>query len=300
MITKPLLQALVALCDGPVHTAVRSAGLVTLRAGGPVAVVVEPHSVAAARRLWSLCHREGVPAAALGKGSNTLVVDAGFPGVLFRLAGALARVSCRSRTLTAGAAAAQPVVARMAAARGLSGAEFLVGIPGTMGGAACMNAGCHGQEMADCVAEVTSITATGAVLTRPARECDFAYRQSVFQQEPELIVGVRLQLAAGDGSRIADRLRQNLAERKARQPLRYPNCGSVFKNPPAGAAWQFIAAAGQGGRQCGKAQVSRQHSNFIINRGGATATDILTLLRAVQEKVRLHAGVTLAPELVVR
>ncbi|MBY0523796.1 MAG: UDP-N-acetylmuramate dehydrogenase [Gemmataceae bacterium] len=299
MISGPLMRALSTMCDGPVQTAVPSVGLVTLRAGGPIATVVEPHSLGAAHALWAFCHREGVPVVALGKGSNALVVDAGFPGVVFRLSGALTQVNSSGRTMDAGAGATQPAVARCAGAQCLSGAEFLIGIPGTMGGAVCMNAGCHGAEIEGIIEEVRSVTARGEVRVRKGSECGFGIRRSVFQQEPELILGVRLKLTHGDGNQIRARLRHHLTERKAKQPLRYPNCGSVFKNPCAGPAWKFIADAGLRGQFCGRAQVSEKHTNFIVNRGRATAADILGLMKTVQEKVRLNSGVTLAPELVV-
>ncbi|MBX3441653.1 MAG: UDP-N-acetylmuramate dehydrogenase [Planctomyces sp.] len=297
MIAKSLAHALASSCDGPVEWDAPSSRWTTLRAGGATAALVEPRTVDSLRRLWRLCATEGVPRLVVGKGSNLLISDEGFPGVAFRLGQCLNGLEVQGQEIVAGAGAPLPAIGQTALKAELSGSEWCVGIPGTLGGAVFMNAGCHGWELADIAVEIESLTAEGEVVRRRAADAEFAVRTSCFQSNEELILGARLKLTPSSADRIRQQTEELLAYRKRTQPLSQPNCGSVFTNPPGHSAWKLIDDCGLRGLRCGGCAVSVKHSNFIVNLGDATARDIVTLIGMIQERVLESSGVRLAPEL---
>ncbi len=258
----------------------------------------------------------GLPAAepllVVGLGSNLLVREGGFRGTVVLLHGVLSSVCLLAADGAATrvrfeAGVACPKVARFAAMHGLEGAEFLAGIPGTMGGALAMNAGCYGGQTWDRVVAATLLTRDGRLVERAPGDFDLGYRHVALAHaspggpmpvlgRDEWFVGATLQLDAGDGLRSRARIKEFLSRRIATQPLQQPNAGSVFRNPPGDHAARLIEACGLKGMAIGGAEVSTKHANFIVNRGGATASDIETLVEAVRQRVLLGTGIGLVPE----
>lgn len=233
----------------------------------------------------------------LGLGSNVLIRDGGVRGTVICTKGRLKqmrRIGSDLVVAECGAAGAQ--VARFCAEQGLVGAEFLAGIPGTLGGALAMNAGAFGGETWDVVARVRTVDRRGRMQWREPKEFSVAYRTVEGLQPGECFVGAELQLAAGDTDQARQRIRELLARRGASQPTQLPSCGSTFRNPPGDHAGRLIEAAGLKGYTIGGAQVSPKHANFIVNTGGATAADIERLIEHVRAEVLHSSGVDLQTE----
>jgi UDP-N-acetylmuramate dehydrogenase len=232
----------------------------------------------------------------VGLGSNLLVRDAGFRGTVILMHSAELRPEMREGRLYAAAGVAAPKVARFAALHQLAGAEFLAGIPGTVGGALAMNAGCHGSETWDVVEKVLTVDRAGTFRERSKAEFEIGYRHCRFAAE-EWFVAAYFQLTAGDGEASRARIKELLAKRIATQPLSLPNAGSVFRNPPGDHAARLIEACGLKGLTRGGASVSQKHANFIVNpKGVAKAADIEWLILEVKRRVLLEKGVDLVPE----
>ncbi len=241
------------------------------------------------------------PVLFVGLGSNLLVRDGGFPGTVIFTHGALKHFSIEQNhtgtEIYAEAGVASPKVARFAAVHQLEGAEFLAGIPGTIGGALAMNAGCYGAETWEVVARVRTIDRGGNLRTREPREYSIGYRHVVpVQATGEFFVGAWFRFRQGDGERARRTIKELLSRRIASQPLNEPNAGSVFRNPPGDHAARLIESCGLKGRRIGAAEVSEKHANFIVNKGGALARDIEELIHLVRETVRQGTGVSLIQE----
>jgi UDP-N-acetylmuramate dehydrogenase len=234
----------------------------------------------------------------VGLGSNLLVRDGGFRGTVVSMHAASKNVSLEERLIFAEAGTAAPKVARFSARHNLVGAEFLAGIPGTVGGALAMNAGCYGGETWRIVEQVQSIDRTGALHLRRADEYEIGYRHCRLRSGvEEWFVGAWFRLPAGDGAVSQARIKEFLGKRIASQPLQLPNAGSVFRNPPGDHAARLIEACGLKGFARGGARVSEKHANFIVNPdGAASAADIEQLVLEVQRKVKDMKGVELIPE----
>ncbi|HEX2592821.1 MAG TPA: UDP-N-acetylmuramate dehydrogenase [Rhizomicrobium sp.] len=263
--------------------------LVWFRAGGAAEWLFRP---ADADDLASfLFSREvDMPVSVIGVGSNLIVRDGGIPGVVVRLPGSMGKVTVEGTRVTAGAAALDANVARAAADAGIAGLEFLRGIPGTVGGALKMNAGCYGREIKDILVEATAITGNGEKITLKREDIDFAYRKTLV---PEDLIFVS---AVFEGTKdvpevIRARMEALVEQREASQPVKSRTGGSTFKNPPGHKAWQLIDEAGCRGLTHGAAQVSEKHCNFLINTGDATAADIEALGEEVRARVRAKSGV---------
>ncbi|MGA0020844.1 MAG: UDP-N-acetylmuramate dehydrogenase [Vulcanococcus sp.] len=281
----------------------RSVGLAdytTWRVGGTAQWFAEPDSAAQLQALLAWAQAEGLEARVIGAGSNLLVSDAGLEGLTLcnrRLQGAVLDAS--TGLIEAQAGEPIPSLARRAARAGLSGLEWSVGIPGTVGGAAVMNAGAQGGCTAEVLESVTVIEPQ-----RPdhpfalrADELDFAYRHSRLQHEPLVVLSARFRLQAGhDPAEISRRTSANLHSRTSTQPYQQPSCGSVFRNPEPNKAGQLIEAMGLKGLSIGGAQVSPIHANFIVNTGAATAAEIDQLINAVQQRIQAAHGITLHTE----
>jgi UDP-N-acetylmuramate dehydrogenase len=281
----------------------RSVGLAeytTWRVGGASQWFAEPDSAAQLQALLAWAQAEGLEARVIGAGSNLLVSDAGLEGLTLcnrRLQGAVLDAS--TGLIEAQAGEPIPSLARRAARAGLSGLEWSVGIPGTVGGAAVMNAGAQGGCTAEVLESVTVIEPQ-----RPdhpfalrADELDFAYRHSRLQHEPLVVLSARFRLQAGhDPAEISRRTSANLHSRTSTQPYQQPSCGSVFRNPEPNKAGQLIEAMGLKGLSIGGAQVSPIHANFIVNTGAATAAEIDQLINAVQQRIQAAHGITLHTE----
>ena len=239
------------------------------------------------------------PLTFVGLGSNLLVRDGGYKGTVIFTHGALKALRSEEEYIYAEAGVASPKIARFAANQGLGGAEFLAGIPGTMGGALAMNAGCYGSETWDIIARVRTIDRAGVLHERLPSEYDIAYRHvRLHAQQEEYFMGAWLSLAHRDSDAARANIRNLLERRIAAQPLQLPNAGSVFRNPPGDHAARLIEAAGLKGMQMGGAQVSEKHANFIVNPAGiASATDIEKLIDLVQLTVQTKFGIELMREI---
>lgn len=233
----------------------------------------------------------------LGNGTNLLVRDGGYEGVVLRLGSGFAEIRREGNLLTAGAAAPLSKIAREAAQNGLSGLAFAAGIPASAGGAVFMNAGAYGGEMKDVVKSIHVISRDGlreAILS--GDELGFSYRKSALRESGDIVTEVTFELTPGDPAAIAAEMRELAEQRNAKQPLAYPSAGSFFKRPKGHFAGALIEEAGLKGLSVGGAQISSLHAGFIINKGGASAGDVLTLVRLVQNVVRDRSGVELIPE----
>jgi UDP-N-acetylmuramate dehydrogenase len=237
----------------------------------------------------------------VGLGSNLLVRDGGYRGTVVLLHSSRGAVRLEDGLVRAEAAVAAPKVARFAATHALEGAEFLAGVPGTVGGALAMNAGCYGSETWDIVARVATISRAGVLRERPPAEFEVGYRHVALPGarlgDDEWFVGAWFALRAGDGERSRARIRHLLASRIATQPLGLPNAGSVFRNPPGDHAARLIEACGLKGYAIGGARISEKHANFIVNPDGrAHAADIEALIEHARNVVKQRHGIELVPE----
>ena len=281
----------------------RSVGLAdytTWRVGGSAQWFAEPESALQLQALLAWAQAEGLPSLVIGAGSNLLVSDAGLEGLTLcnrRLQGAV--LDANTGLIEAQAGEPIPSLARRAARAGLSGLEWSVGIPGTVGGAAVMNAGAQGGCTAEVLESVTVIEPhkPNQPFELRAGELDFAYRHSRLQEEPLVVLSARFRLNAGhDPAEVSRRTSANLHSRTSTQPYQQPSCGSVFRNPEPQKAGQLIEALGLKGLSIGGAQVSPIHANFIVNTGAATAAEIDQLIGAVQERIQAAHGITLHTE----
>jgi UDP-N-acetylmuramate dehydrogenase len=281
----------------------RSVGLAdytTWRVGGSAQWFAEPESALQLQALLAWAQAEGLPSLVIGAGSNLLVSDAGLEGLTLcnrRLQGAA--LDAATGRIEAQAGEPIPSLARRAARAGLSGLEWSVGIPGTVGGAAVMNAGAQGGCTAEVLESVTVIEPhrPNQPFELRAGELDFAYRHSRLQEEPLVVLSARFRLNAGhDPAELSRRTSANLHSRTSTQPYQQPSCGSVFRNPEPHKAGQLIEALGLKGLSIGGAQVSPIHANFIVNTGAATATEIDQLIGAVQQRIQAAHGITLHTE----
>ena len=280
---------------GRVQQAAPLAPFTWFRVGGPAEWLVRPADTG---DLLGLLRDlpEAMPLTVIGAASNMIVRDGGVRGVVLRLAGrAFAEIAPEADGVVAGAAALDATVAEHAAAAGLEGLEFLSGIPGAIGGAAAMNAGAYGTEIAD-VLDWAEVATPRGLLRLSATDLSFAYRKAVLPPRG-VVVRARLRATAGDPAAIAARMAEIRAAREATQPVRARTGGSTFKNPPGHKAWQLIEAAGCRGLGRGGAQVSEKHCNFLLNTGGATAADIEGLGEDVRARVLAQTGIGLEWEI---
>jgi len=234
----------------------------------------------------------------LGNGSNLLVGDKGYEGVILHLGDRFARIQVENETVTAQAGALLSAVAKTAAKSGLTGLEFASGIPGTIGGAMVMNAGAYDGEMKQVVTQVTLMTEEGEILESDNETMEFGYRSSIVKYRPLIVLSAKLTLAKGDVTEIQKKMDDFGNRRRSKQPLEYPSAGSTFKRPEGYFAGKLIMDAGLRGYRIGGAQVSEKHCGFIINVGNATAADISELMDEVTEKVEEQFAVTLEPEVI--
>jgi len=269
--------------------------LTTYRVGGAAALFVEARSIEDLTAAAAAVAATGVPTLVVGKGSNLLVADAGFPGLALVLGEELAAIDIAGTVVRAGGAAALPVVARRTVRAGLTGFEWAVGVPGSIGGAVRMNAGGHGSDMAASLVDARIVDLrTGADERVAAADLDLGYRRSNVTAS-RVVVDATLGLAAGDRSAGRRTLSEIVTWRRTNQPGGQ-NAGSVFTNPPGDSAGRLIDAAGCKGLRVGSAAVSTKHANFFQADAGGSADDVVALMAEVRRRVRDHAGVDLHPE----
>lgn len=269
----------------------------TFRAGGRAAELDVPETSEELMEALRNIKRIGARHIMLGNGSNTLITDGGFDGIVIKLGDSFNTVEVRGERLICGSGALMSVVAKEALAAELTGFEFASGIPGSIGGAVFMNAGAYGGEIKDIIesAEVVSHDG-GEKRTVMAADMDMSYRHSIFEDSGEIVTSVTLCLTKGKREEIAAQMKELANRRNSKQPVQYPSAGSFFKRPEGYFAGRLIQDAGLKGLAVGGAQVSELHSGFIINKGGATATDIIELMHLVQNTVYDQFGVMLEPE----
>ena len=267
----------------------------TFRVGGPADVLFLPESEE--QLLWalSIAREAGVPCVVIGNGSNLVVKDGGIRGLVIALGEGMAAIARAGETLTAWAGASLARVSAYAQASGLSGLEFASGIPGTLGGGCAMNAGAYGGQLSDVLVDAR-VLLDGVVRTLTVEEMQMGYRTSLPLRRGGIVISARFALTPDDPEAIAARMRELNARRRDKQPLNYPSAGSTFKRPEGYFAGALIEQAGLKGKRVGGAQVSEKHAGFIVNTGGATAADILTLIGTVQDEVADRFGVRLETE----
>ncbi|MBQ9040302.1 MAG: UDP-N-acetylmuramate dehydrogenase [Clostridia bacterium] len=267
----------------------------TFRVGGPADVLFLPESEEQLLQALSIAREAGVPCVVIGNGSNLVVKDGGIRGLVIALGEGMAAIARAGETLTAWAGASLARVSAYAQASGLSGLEFASGIPGTLGGGCAMNAGAYGCQLSDVLVDAR-VLLDGVVRTLTVEEMQMGYRTSLPLRRGGIVISARFALTPDDPEAIAARMRELNARRRDKQPLNYPSAGSTFKRPEGYFAGALIEQAGLKGKRVGGAQVSEKHAGFIVNTGGATAADILTLIGTVQDEVADRFGVRLETE----
>lgn len=266
----------------------------SLRVGGAADLLAAPADLDDLRELLAILAETGTAYLMIGGGCNLLVRDGGFRGVAISLRNFRRLEELPGNRVCAGAGVNNGALVRFAEERRLAGLEFLIGIPGTLGGALRMNAGAHGEAILDRLATLTTLCG-GELRTREREELTFGYRH--LELAPgEIIVEAAFQLDAGNPAEIEERIERFLAHRRNAQRVTHPNAGSFFKNPEGHQAWRLIDEAGLRGERVGGAQVSEVHANFLVKRGGATARDFIELAALVKEKVRENSGILLEEE----
>lgn len=269
----------------------------TFRVGGPADFMALPQTPDALRDTVALCIAQDVQWRILGHGSNVLVADAGLRGVTVQVSGNLSEVEVREDGfMFAQAGASNAKVAAAAQRAGLAGFEFAAGIPGTIGGAAIMNAGAYGGEFAHVARGVTCITPDGEFVDVTPEQAEWSYRHSAIMDSGVVVVSAILELAEDDPDAIRERMADLARRRAEKQPVELPSAGSTFKRPPGYFAAKLIQDAGMQGYAVGGAEVSTKHAGFVVNRGGATAADVLQVMRDVRARVFEMVGVDLEPE----
>lgn len=266
----------------------------TFRVGGRAAAFVSVCDEAGLKAVLDYVLSGSIPYFLVGNGSNLLVSDSGYDGVILKLAGEFDKIKVEGTRVTAGAAALLMRTAAVAAVRGLTGLEFASGIPGSVGGAVYMNAGAYGGEIADVIVE--AYTPEGAI---KKQDLELSYRSSVFKKNGKIITGAVFELQHGDKAAIREKMEELKNKRLEKQPLEYASAGSTFKRPEGNFAGKLIMEAGLSGVSVGDACVSEKHCGFVINKGNATADDVYKLICLVRDKVKEHSGVTLEPEVIM-
>ncbi len=274
------------------------AELTTFRIGGPVDLLVEPNNTVELERLLRFCLANNLPWLIIGSGSNLLVRDGGIRGVGVRLSGEFAEWKIQGTMVSAGAAVSLAELAKELAGQGLSGLEFACGIPGTVGGGVYMNAGAYNGEISQVVARVQAVRTGKGILWFEKADLDLGYRFSRFQRETnEIITGVDFSLNREQVDLVRAKVNELTFLRESKQPLEMPSAGSVFRRPKGYYVGPLIEEAGLKGYTIGGAQVSPKHTGFIVNTGGATAQDVLSLIGHIQKMIKERNGVDLVPEI---
>lgn len=268
----------------------------TFRIGGPADFYLCPHSTKEVQQTVQICKEENLPYFILGNGSNLLVSDKGYRGVIIQLWKNFSDISVKDCCITAKAGALLSKVAAEALEEGLTGMEFASGIPGTIGGAVFMNAGAYGGEMKDIIKEVKVLDDQGEIRVLSNEEMKLGYRTSIVKEKGYTVLSAVLQLKKGDVSVIRETMEDLKNRRTSKQPLDMPSAGSTFKRPEGYFAGKLIMDSGLRGFSMGGAQVSEKHCGFVVNKGGATAEDVTALIREVQRRVKEKFGVELEIE----
>ncbi len=267
----------------------------SMHTGGPADLLVTPDSEDQIPEIFEYARKSGLSVFVMGNGSNILVSDEGYRGIILHIGKKMSRVESEGNHIYAQAGSLIASVARTAAENNLTGLEFASGIPGSTGGAVCMNAGAYGGEISQ-VLEYAKVVCNGSILKIPACDMAFGYRKSIIQEKEMTVLSAAFRLSAGNNDSIMSLMSELNNRRHEKQPLQYPSCGSFFKRPCGFYAGALIEQAGLKGFSVGDAQVSEKHAGFIINRGHATSTQVYSLMRHIQESVYTRFNVMLEPE----
>ena len=267
----------------------------TFRVGGPADLFLTPDSTQI-NDVMQILKAHQVSATVIGKGSNLLVGDKGIRGAVIEFGKQIAQIHVEGSKIRAEAGAALAAVAQQAYKAGLADMEFAAGIPGSVGGALVMNAGAYGGEMKDIVESVKVLSKDGKIMELSNEQMDFSYRHSCVAEQEYLVLSAVLKLRQEEPERIFEFMELLREQRSSKQPLEYPSAGSTFKRPERYFAGKLIMDAGLADYTIGGAAVSKKHCGFVINKGGATAADILALIQHVQQVVKEQSGVELEPE----
>ncbi|WP_251206949.1 UDP-N-acetylmuramate dehydrogenase [Acetatifactor aquisgranensis] len=281
-----------------IHLQEPMAGHTTFRIGGPADCFLQLEDEEQLRKVRRYLDLAGVPFFVLGNGSNLLVDDAGYRGVVLQIGQKMSGISVRGCDIIAKAGATLRQVANAALEHGLTGFEFAAGIPGTVGGGVVMNAGAYGGEMSQVVTQVCVVSREGESMELDNDTMEFGYRTSVIRNSAFTVTQVTFRLEPGDKEAIRAKMEDLAARRREKQPLEYPSAGSTFKRPEGHFAGKLIMDAGFSGYRVGGAQVSEKHCGFVINTGNATAVDVRKLISEIQEQVKERFRVDLEPEIV--
>ena len=268
----------------------------TFKIGGPADVFVEAQNTDEIIALIEYCKQNSIPYMIIGNGSNMLVGDKGIRGVVIQVGKAMNNITIDKETVTAQAGVLMSTLANAILKAELSGFETLSGIPGTLGGGIYMNAGAYGGELKDVIDTVTYIDESGEIITKPNEELDLSYRHSMFETGEYVILSAVLKLKKGSYEEIKAAMQDYNKRRSDKQPISMPSAGSTFKRPEGYFAGKLIQDSGLVGYSVGGAQVSEKHAGFVVNKGGATAADVLALIKHIQDTVEEKFGVCLEPE----
>lgn len=271
------------------------AGHTTFKTGGPADIMLLPESAEEITEAIKICKSNSLPCILIGNGSNLLVRDKGIRGVVIKLGKGFSRIEVKNCRVRAQAGALLSTVANAAYRASLKGMEFAAGIPGSIGGAVCMNAGAYGGEMKDIIKEVTVFDGE-KIKTISNNEAEFEYRNSRIMKEKMTVLEAVMELEKGETEEIKALMDELAARRREKQPLDKPSAGSTFKRPEGHFAGKLIEEAGLRGFSIGGAQVSEKHCGFVVNRGGATSRDILELIDEIKGRVYENSGVMLECE----
>lgn len=268
----------------------------TFRIGGPADYFVTPENAEQVKAIVNLCKEQNVPWYILGNGSNLLVGDGGYRGVIIQIYRNMNQIKVDGCEITAAAGALLSKISACALEQSLTGMEFASGIPGTIGGAAVMNAGAYGGEMKDILTQVTVLKKDGTIVDLPVEALELGYRTSIIKKEEYVVLEAKLKLQPGNHEEIRGRMDELRYQRTSKQPLEFPSAGSTFKRPEGYFAGKLIMDAGLRGYRVGDAMVAEKHCGFVVNAGDATAKDVCTLMKEVSAIVKEQFGVELEPE----
>ena len=270
----------------------------SFKIGGAADVYLCPETKEQLREIIKTSREDNIPYTIIGNGSNLLVSDEGIKGAVISTIKFNKIKLIDENTLYAESGASLTAVCLAAKEAGLTGLEFAYGIPGSIGGALFMNAGAYGGEMKDVIESAESITKSGEIVNRSLDEINLGYRHSVYRENDEVILGVTLRLQKGDRDTIFAKMTELMSKRKNSQPLNYPSAGSTFKRPVGGYAAALIDECGLKGLSVGDAEVSEKHAGFVINKGNATAKDVLSWVEIIKERVFSEKNIMLETEMI--
>lgn len=296
MVDTLIYRELQELLSGRVRIAEPMKKHTSWRIGGPADYFIEPAGREELQSLVYFANQRKIGLTVIGNGSNLLVSEKGIRGIVLKIGSGLSRITTLENDVVAEAGAKLSTLAAAARDSGLGGLEFSAGIPGTVGGAVVMNAGANGSSVGVLVREVLLLDLEGRMYRRDREALNFSYRSSALQRDPAIVVETRFACYPRERDLIQEEMEGYIARRLSTQPLRQPNAGSVFKNPPGDSAGRLIEAAGLKGLRVGGAQISTLHANFIVNLGTATASDVLALIHKSRETVLACNGVELLLE----